>query len=126
VTCPTVRIDPVIVAQPAARAAALLDEFILGVGSGEALNHHVTGARWPSIAIRLEMLEVAVGVIRQRWSGEFETHHGRHYSRARPHLLLDAGRPCAEDLLQRFRAEGGGASGPDRRRRYDDVSRIGI
>jgi G6PDH family F420-dependent oxidoreductase len=80
VTCPTYRIHPTIIAQASATAATLVGEFVLGVGSGEALNEHVTGAGWPSIDIRLEMLEEAVAVIRQLWSGEFETHHGTHYT----------------------------------------------
>ncbi len=50
VTCPTIRTHPAIVAQAAATSAVLTDSrFILGLGSGEALNEHVTGARWPQI-----------------------------------------------------------------------------
>src|SRR5688500_11061973 len=41
VTCPTVRIHPAVIAQAAATSAVLLDgKFILGIGSGEALNEH--------------------------------------------------------------------------------------
>jgi G6PDH family F420-dependent oxidoreductase len=54
--------------------------FVLGVGSGEALNEHVTGARWPDIAVRLDMLEESVEVMRKLWSGEFVDHHGPHYT----------------------------------------------
>src|SRR5882757_10518142 len=44
VTCPTVRIHPAIIAHAAATAAVQLDgEFVLGVGSGEALNEHILG-----------------------------------------------------------------------------------
>src|SRR5213083_90284 len=54
VTCPTVRIHPAIIAQAAATSSVLTDgRFVLGLGSGEALNEHVTGARWPSTATRL-------------------------------------------------------------------------
>ncbi|HET8591312.1 MAG TPA: TIGR03557 family F420-dependent LLM class oxidoreductase [Nakamurella sp.] len=81
VTCPTIRIHPAIVAQAAATASVLLDgRFVLGVGSGEALNEHVTGARWPSATVRLDMLEEAVKVMRKLWSGDFVTHHGAHYT----------------------------------------------
>jgi G6PDH family F420-dependent oxidoreductase len=81
VTCPTTRIHPVITAQAAATSAVLLDgRFRLGVGTGEALNEHVTGARWPSIQQRLEQLEEAVEVMRRLWTGEFVTFHGRHYT----------------------------------------------
>jgi G6PDH family F420-dependent oxidoreductase len=48
VTCPTVRIHPAVTAQAAATAACLLEgRFTWGVGSGEALNEHVLGDRWP-------------------------------------------------------------------------------
>lgn len=80
VTCPTVRMHPAIVAQAAATSAVLTaGSFILGVGSGEALNEHVTAARWPDIGVRLEMLEEAVGVMRELWAGGYLDHHGRHY-----------------------------------------------
>jgi G6PDH family F420-dependent oxidoreductase len=80
VTCPTVRIHPAIVAQAAATSAILLEgRFELGLGSGEALNEHIFGDRWPPAAARLEMLEEAVGVIRRLWQGGVQSHHGRHY-----------------------------------------------
>src|SRR5919205_67880 len=64
VTCPTVRIHPAIIAQAAATAAVQLDgQFVLGVGTGEALNEHVLGDAWPSVGERLAMLEEAVDVI---------------------------------------------------------------
>jgi G6PDH family F420-dependent oxidoreductase len=80
VTCPTVRIHPAVVAQAAATAAVQLDgRFILGVGSGEALNEHVLGDPWPSADIRLEMLEEAVELMRRLWTGEVVTTQGNHY-----------------------------------------------
>lgn len=80
VTCPTVRIHPAIVAQAAATSAVLTGgKFTLGVGSGEALNEHVLGHGWPSADIRLEMLEEAVAVIRELWTGEVVEHHGEYY-----------------------------------------------
>ncbi|HWE34741.1 MAG TPA: TIGR03557 family F420-dependent LLM class oxidoreductase [Solirubrobacteraceae bacterium] len=80
VTCPTIRIHPAIIAQAAASAAVMLDgRFCLGVGSGEALNEHVIGARWPEADERLEMLEEAVDVIRTLWDGGVHDHRGRHY-----------------------------------------------
>jgi G6PDH family F420-dependent oxidoreductase len=81
VTCPTVRIHPAIIAQAAATSAVLCEgRFVLGVGSGEALNEHILGDVWPTTDVRLEMLEEAVHVIRTLWSGEFVTHRGRHYT----------------------------------------------
>ena len=61
VTCPFFRYHPAIIAQAAATCAEMLDgKFILGVGSGEALNEHILGDEWPSADRRLEMLEEAV------------------------------------------------------------------
>src|ERR671923_173557 len=61
VTCPTIRIHPAIIAQAAATTAAMMPgRFFLGLGSGENLNEHVTGARWPATPIRQEMLEEAI------------------------------------------------------------------
>ncbi|MEI5672222.1 MULTISPECIES: TIGR03557 family F420-dependent LLM class oxidoreductase [unclassified Nocardioides] len=81
VTCPTVRIHPAVVAQAAATAAVMLDgRFILGVGTGEALNEHVLGGPWPSADVRLEMLEEAVGLMRRLWTGEVVTSQGKHYA----------------------------------------------
>jgi G6PDH family F420-dependent oxidoreductase len=81
VTCPTVRTHPAIIAQAAATSAALLDgRFTLGVGAGEALNEHILGGPWPTADVRLEMLEEAVEVIRELWTGEVVSHRGRHYT----------------------------------------------
>jgi G6PDH family F420-dependent oxidoreductase len=80
VTCPTVRIHPAIIAQAAATASLLTGgRFNLGVGTGEALNEHVTGAKWPSADERREMLEEAVTVITELFTGELVTHRGTHY-----------------------------------------------
>jgi G6PDH family F420-dependent oxidoreductase len=84
VTCPTVRIHPAVIAQAAATAAVQLEgRFVLGVGSGEALNEHVLGDNWPSAGQRLAMLEEAVEIIRLLHSagarGESVSHHGDHY-----------------------------------------------
>ena len=80
VTCPTVRIHPAVIAQAAATAAVQLEgRFVLGVGSGEALNEHVLGDVWPSADVRLEMLEEAVELIRELWKGDPVTWDGKHY-----------------------------------------------
>ncbi|HEX2064015.1 MAG TPA: TIGR03557 family F420-dependent LLM class oxidoreductase [Acidimicrobiales bacterium] len=81
VTCPIIRIHPAVVAQAAATSATLLPgRFFLGVGTGEALNEHVLGDRWPPPDIRLEMLEEAVEVMRRLWEGGTVDHHGRYYT----------------------------------------------
>jgi G6PDH family F420-dependent oxidoreductase len=80
VTCPTVRIHPAVIAQAAATAAVQTGgKFTLGVGTGEALNEHVLGDPWPSVDVRLEMLEEAVDLIRELWKGSEVTWDGKHY-----------------------------------------------
>lgn len=80
VTCPTIRTHPAIIAQAAATAAVMLEgRFTLGVGTGEALNEHAVGARWPSYDLRMEMLEEAVELMRRLWEGDFVTTRGTHY-----------------------------------------------
>jgi coenzyme F420-dependent glucose-6-phosphate dehydrogenase len=81
VTCPTTRYHPAIVAQMAATAACMMPgRFFLGVGTGEALNEHVEGDRWPETDVRQEMLEEAVAIIRLLWQGGMQSHHGLHYT----------------------------------------------
>lgn len=81
VTCPMVRTHPAVIAQAAATSAAMLEgKFILGVGSGEALNEHILGTPWPTADKRLDMLEEAVEVIRKLFSGETVSHEGRFYT----------------------------------------------
>jgi G6PDH family F420-dependent oxidoreductase len=126
---------PAILAQAAATAQILLQgNFVFGVGSGEALNEHILGHRWPPVDTRLEMLEEAVEVIRQLWEGGLVSHHGRYYTveNARiysmpdvpPPILVSAFGPDAADvaarigdgfvtvqpdqeLLERYRSKGG-------------------
>lgn len=81
VSCPIMRIHPAIYAQATATTAQLFgDRFIWGVGTGEALNEHILGDRWPPAEVRLEMLEEAIGLIREMWKGESTTHRGKHYT----------------------------------------------
>jgi coenzyme F420-dependent glucose-6-phosphate dehydrogenase len=81
VTCPTIRIHPAIIAHAAATVACLMPgRFFLGVGTGENLNEHVLGAKWPAPDERLELLEEAVEVMRLLWQGDYQTHRGKHYT----------------------------------------------
>ncbi len=81
VTCPLLRQPPVVVAQAAATAALLTGgRFTLGVGTGEDLNEHILGQRWPSAEERLDMLEEAVSVMRDLFSGQLISHQGQHYT----------------------------------------------
>lgn len=80
VTCPTFRYHPVIVAQAAATVAAMSDgRFTLGLGSGERLNEHVTGADFPAVDLRHDMLREAIELMGELWSGEFVTFRGEFY-----------------------------------------------
>lgn len=81
VTCPTVRIHPAVVAQAAATSAVLCrGRFVLGVGTGEALNEQILGDPWPPAPVRLEMLEEAVALMRRLWEGRLVRHRGRYYT----------------------------------------------
>jgi coenzyme F420-dependent glucose-6-phosphate dehydrogenase len=81
VTCPLIRMHPAIVAHAAATAQSLMDgRFFLGVGTGENLNEHVLGDRWPRADERLEMLDEAIDVIRALLGGDYQTYRGKHYT----------------------------------------------
>jgi len=123
VSCPIMRIHPAVVAQAAATSAVLHDgRVVLGVGTGEALNEHVTGAKWPFADERLEMLEEAIGILRELWAGESVTHRGRHFTveQARiytrpaqpPKVYMSAFGPKALDLAGRV-ADGYVSTMPD-------------
>ncbi len=144
VTCPTIRIHPAIVAHAAATSAVMMGgRFFLGVGTGEELNEHVLGDRWPAPDARLEMLKEAIEVIRLLWQGGYQTHLGKHYTveQARIYTLPDEPPPIAvaasqpnaarlagrlgdaligvspdEEILEEFEQAGG-----DRKPRYGQV-----
>lgn len=113
VTCPLIRIHPAVVAQAAATAAVLMEgRFFLGVGSGELLNEHILGNRWPRADERLDMLDEALELIRKLWQGEYETYRGDHYTveQARlydvpdepPQLIVAAAAPDAAKLAAKW------------------------
>ena len=92
VTAPIIRYHPAIVAHAAATAGAMMPgRFQLGLGTGENLNEHVIGERWPSADERLEMLEEAIDAIRTLWKGGSQSHRGRffHVEDARIYDLPD-------------------------------------
>jgi probable non-F420 flavinoid oxidoreductase len=77
VTAPGQRYHPAIVAQ----AAATLTEMFPGrlwvaLGTGEALNEHITGDRWPDKPRRRARLAECVDVMRALFAGEEVTHDG--------------------------------------------------
>ena len=97
---------------PQPHSSCSTGRFVFGVGSGEALNEHILGHRWPPVDTRLEMLEEAVEVIRKLWEGGLVTHHGRYYTveNARiyslpdspPPILVSAFGPDAADVAARI------------------------
>ncbi len=81
VTCPTFRYHPAIIAQAAATIADMMPgRFFLGVGTGENLNEHIFGDKWPPVAIRQEMLEEAIELIRALWQGGMQSHYGAYFA----------------------------------------------
>jgi G6PDH family F420-dependent oxidoreductase len=113
VTCPTTRIHPAIVAHAASTSAVMLEgRFALGVGTGEALNEHILGHRWPPAGERREMLAEAIEVIRTLWKGGMQSHRGRYYrvENARiydlperlPPIIVSAFGPSATRLAARI------------------------
>ena len=81
VTCPMIRIHPAIIAQAAATTAAMMPgRFFLGVGTGENLNEHILGDKWPEHEVRSEMLEESLEIIRLLWRGEQASYRGGYYT----------------------------------------------
>ena len=81
VTCPLIRTHPSVVAHASATISCMMPgRFFLGVGTGENLNEHVVGERWPAVDERREMLKEAVAIMRQLWTGDEVTHRGSHYT----------------------------------------------
>lgn len=116
VTCPTIRIHPAILAQATAATSLLFgDRFLFGVGTGEALNEHILGHRWPPADVCLAMLEEAVGIIRELWTGETVDHRGDFFDVENAKLFDPPTKPTAGDRVG-LRTERGGPRRADRRR----------
>ena len=77
VTAPGQRYHPAVAAQAIATLAEMFPgRFWAALGSGEAMNEHVTGDRWPDKETRDERLLECVAVIRALLRGEEVTHRG--------------------------------------------------
>lgn len=77
VNAPGQRYHPAIIAQAVATLNEMFDgRFWIAVGSGQALNEHVTGEPWPAKDLRNARLEECVEVMRALWRGETVTHRG--------------------------------------------------
>ncbi|WP_111766933.1 TIGR03885 family FMN-dependent LLM class oxidoreductase [Nakamurella deserti] len=83
---PGQRYHPVVSAHAMATLAAMFPGRLpwVALGSGEALNEHVTGDRWPSKPERMERLRECVDVMRALWRGEEVSHRG--------HVIVDRAR----------------------------------
>jgi probable non-F420 flavinoid oxidoreductase len=99
VNAPGQRYHPAVIAQAAATLAEMFPgRFWVALGSGEALNEHITGTRWPPKQERNARLLECVQVMRALLAGETVSHWGlvtvdraRLWSRpAVPPLLVGA------------------------------------
>ena len=77
VTAPGQRYHPAITAQAIATLGQMYPgRFWAALGSGEAVNEHITGDRWPDKPTRDARLLECVDIIRALLRGEEVTHHG--------------------------------------------------
>jgi coenzyme F420-dependent glucose-6-phosphate dehydrogenase len=95
VNAPGQRYHPVIVAQAFATLEQMFPgRFWAALGSGEAMNEHVTGDDWPAKDVRTARLGECVDVMRRLWRGEEVEHDGLvRVHRARVWSLPDAPPP---------------------------------
>ncbi|WP_435018308.1 TIGR03885 family FMN-dependent LLM class oxidoreductase [Tundrisphaera sp. TA3] len=76
VNAPGQRYHPAIIAQAAATLSEMFPgRFWMALGSGQALNEHITGTPWPPKKERQARLKEAVGVIRALFAGEEVDHN---------------------------------------------------
>lgn len=78
VNCPGQRYHPAIIAQASATLAQMFPgRFWLALGTGQWMNEHIMGERWPTKDERDERLLECADIIRRLHRGETVTHHGR-------------------------------------------------
>jgi probable non-F420 flavinoid oxidoreductase len=77
VSAPGQRYHPAIIAQAAATLAEMFPRrFWMALGTGEAMNEHITGAGWPDKATRNARLGECVAIMRALFAGEEVSHDG--------------------------------------------------
>src|SRR3954466_16012942 len=77
VNAPGQRYHPAIIAQAIGTLGAMYPgRFWAALGTGEASNEHITGARWPRKDLRNARLRECVDIIRALLAGEEVTHPG--------------------------------------------------
>ncbi|HEY0260084.1 MAG TPA: TIGR03557 family F420-dependent LLM class oxidoreductase [Lacisediminihabitans sp.] len=89
-TVPTFRWHPAMVAQASATLAAMYPgRHWLGIGSGEAIDEHITGAYWPETAERINRMFEAVEVINKLFTASAS---GRETKHSGPFFKLESTR----------------------------------
>ncbi|PYF96765.1 F420-dependent oxidoreductase, G6PDH family [Georgenia satyanarayanai] len=79
VTAPTFRWHPAMVAQASATLAAMYPgRHWLGLGSGEALNEHVTAGYWPEAPERINRMFEAIEIIRKLFTASLAGKDAKH------------------------------------------------
>jgi probable non-F420 flavinoid oxidoreductase len=77
VNAPVQRYNPAIIAQAVATLCEMFPgRFWIAAGSGQFLNEHINGEKWPSKEIRNERLKESVDIMRALWRGEMVSHKG--------------------------------------------------
>ena len=77
VNAPGQRYHPAIIAQAAATLAQMFPHrFWIALGSGQALNEHITGTYWPDKEQRNQRLLECADIIKRLWKGEVVNHKG--------------------------------------------------
>ena len=77
VNAPGQRYHPAIIAQAAATLNVMFPErFWIAIGSGQLLNEHITGDRWPTKPERNERLRESADIMRRLWAGATVSHAG--------------------------------------------------
>ena len=90
VTAPTFRWHPAMVAQASATLAAMYPgRHWLGLGSGEALNEHITGQYWPEAPERINRMFEAIDVIKKLFSASIA---GKDIKHSGPFFKLESTR----------------------------------
>ena len=77
VNAPGQRYHPAIIAQAVATLCEMNPgRFWIAVGSGQFLNEHINGEKWPLKSVRNERLKESVDIMRALWRGEMVSHQG--------------------------------------------------
>jgi coenzyme F420-dependent glucose-6-phosphate dehydrogenase len=89
-TVPTFRQHPAVVAQASATLAAMYPgRHWLGIGSGEAIDEHITGGYWPETAERINRMFEAIDVIKKLFTASA---FGRDTKHTGPYFKLESTR----------------------------------